>query len=135
MCDSGTNLMHLRHGPDGEPGKDPNGEQGEDQDEAAEDLNPAFPNRDRHGGDDALRLLDLHGRITKSFHPNGHFLLALHQESFGVLETRGNDPLGLPTAVPVPGRGAKRSHKTSCGGLLCTSKHSSQSCHKKNMGT
>ena len=71
--------MHLGHGPDGEPGKDPNGEQGEDQDEAAENLNPAFPNRDRHGGDDALRLLDLHGRITKSFHPNGHFLLALHQ--------------------------------------------------------
>ena len=79
MCDSGTNLMHLRHGPDGEPGKDPNGEQSEDQDEAAEDLDAAFPNRDRHGGDDALRLLDLHGRITKSFHPNGHFLLALHQ--------------------------------------------------------
>ena len=87
MCDSGTNLMHLRHGPemhlrhgpDGEPGKDPNGEQGEDQDEAAQDLDPAFPNRDRHGGDDALRLFDLHGRITKSFHPNGHFLLALHQ--------------------------------------------------------
>ena len=79
MCDNGTSLMHLRHGADGEPGKDPNGEQGEDQDEAAEDLDPAFPNRDRHGGDDALRLLDLHGRDTKSFHPNGHLLLALHK--------------------------------------------------------
>ena len=56
--------------------------------------------------------------------------LIVHQESFGVLETRGSNPLGLPTAVPVPGRGAKRSHKTSCCGLLCTSKRSSQGCHK-----
>ena len=130
MCDSGTNLMRLRHGPDGEPGKDPNGEQGEDQDETEEDLNETFPNCDRHSRDDPLRLPNIHGRAATIDTVNGHVLLVVNEEPLHLPPARGGDQAGCSTTFTLPGGCEERSHQTPRCCFLSSGKHGSQSSHK-----
>ena len=122
--------MHLRHGHYGEPGKDPDGEQGEDQDETAKDLNSTFPNSDRHGRYDPLRLPDFHGWPSTSLTSDRYILLAFNQKPLSLPSTRGGDQASCTTAFPLPGGGEERPHAAPCCRLLSAGKHRSQSSYK-----
>ena len=122
--------MHLRHGHYGEPGKDPDGEQSENQDETTKDLNSAFPNSDRHGCYDPLRLPDIHGRSSASDTSDGTVLVAVDEEPLGLPPPRGGDEAGRSSTFPVPGGGEERPHAAPRCRLLSAGKHCSQSSYK-----
>ena len=122
--------MQLRHGHYGEPGKDPDGEQSEDQDETTKDLNSTFPNSDRHSGYDPLRLPDIHGWPSKIDTSDRHILLAVNEEPLCLPPTGREHPTGCSSAFSLPGRSEERPNAAPCCRLLSTSQHCSQSSHK-----
>ena len=122
--------MRLRHGHYGEPGKDPDGEQSEDQDETAKDLDSTFPNCDRHSRYDPLRLPDIHGWPSTSLTSDRYILLAFNEEPLSLPSARGGDQASCSTAFPLPGGGEERPHAPPCCRLFSTGQHCSQSSHK-----
>ena len=122
--------MHRSHGHYGEPWKDPDCEQSEDQDETEKDLNSAFPNCDCHDRHDPLRLPDIHGWPSTSDTSDRYILLAFNKEPLSLPSTRGGDEAGCSSAFSLPGGGAERPHETPCCRLLSTGQHRCQSSHK-----